>query len=78
VLLLHHAESLDRLIGWLMVINMRMMISQHSRLLFKLLVSIVSLGSYEIIVVVVITLFCYSIHVVNSLVILILPTIDRR
>ena len=69
---MHHGECLDRLIGGQMLINMGVMISKHSRLL---LVSIVSLGSYESIVV--ITLFRYSIHG-HSLVILILSTIDRR
>lgn len=70
--LMHHVEGLDRLIWRQMVINMRMMVSQHSRNLL----TIVSLGSYKRIVVMT---FSYRIHVVHTLVILILYTIiDRR
>lgn len=58
-----------------MLIYVRVMISQHCRLL---LVTIVSLRGYECIVV--ITLFRYGIHVVHTMVILILilSAIDRR
>ena len=71
-LLMHHVEGLDRLIWRQMVINMRVMISQHSRNLL----SIVSLGSYKRIVVIT---FSNRIHVVHTWIILILHTIiDRR
>ena len=69
--LMHHVEGLDRLIGRQMVINLRVMISQHSRNLL----SIVSLGSYKRIVVIT---FSYRIHVVHTWIILILHTIIDR